>query len=137
MDAITIVLIAFSSISLIVSSIMVGIITYTSVLERTKEIGILRAVGARSKDVFKIFFSESLIIAIINAILANISLFIVVFCINTTLRKNYNLLITILNPGILQIILVFGISILVAFVSSFVPVYFIANKRPIEAINNR
>ena len=66
------------------------------------EIGILRAVGARSKDVFKIFFSESLIIAIINAILANISLFIVVFCINTTLRKNYNLLITILNPGILQ-----------------------------------
>lgn len=108
-----------------------------SINYKKREIGILRAVGARSKDVFKIFFSESLIIAIINAILANISLFIVVFCINTTLRKNYNLLITILNPGILQIILVFGISILVAFVSSFVPVYFIANKRPIEAINNR
>lgn len=108
-----------------------------SINYKKKEIGILRAVGARSKDVFKIFFSESLIIAIINAILANISLFIVVFCINTTLRKNYNLLITILNPGILQIILVFGISILVAFVSSFVPVYFIANKRPIDAINNR
>ena len=78
-----------------------------------------------------------MIIAIINAILANLSLFIVVFFINTTLRKNYNLLITILNPGILQIILVFGISILVALVSSFVPVYFIANKRPIDAINNR
>lgn len=108
-----------------------------SINYKKREIGILRAVGARSKDVFKIFFSESLIIAIINAILANISLFIVVFCINTTLRKNYNLLITILNPGVLQIILVFGISILVAFVSSFVPVYFIANKRPIDAINNR
>jgi len=108
-----------------------------SINYKKREIGILRAVGARSKDVFKIFFSESLIIAIINAILANISLFIVVFFINTTLRKNYNLLITILNPGILQIILVFGISILVAFVSSFVPVYFIANKRPIDAINNR
>ena len=108
-----------------------------SINYKKREIGILRAVGARSKDVFKIFFSESLIIAIINAILANISLFIVVFCINTTLRKNYNLLITILSPGILQIILVFGISILVAFVSSFVPVYFIANKRPIDAINNR
>lgn len=108
-----------------------------SINYKKREIGVLRAVGARSKDVFKIFFSESLIIAIINAILANISLFIVVFCINTTLRKNYNLLITILNPGILQIILVFGISILVAFVSSFVPVYFIANKRPIDAINNR
>lgn len=108
-----------------------------SINYKKREIGILRAVGARSKDVFKIFFSEILIIAIINAILANISLFIVVFCINTTLRKNYNLLITILNPGILQIILVFGISILVAFVSSFVPVYFIANKRPIDAINNR
>ena len=108
-----------------------------SINHKKREIGILRAVGARSKDVFKIFFSESLIIAIINAILANLSLFIVVFFINTTLRKNYNLLITILNPGILQIILVFGISILVALVSSFVPVYFIANKRPIDAINNR
>lgn len=108
-----------------------------SINYKKREIGILRAVGARSKDVFKIFFSESLIIAIINAILANISLFIVVFIINNMLRRNYNLLITILNPGILQIILVLGISILVAFISSFFPVYFISKKKPIDAINNR
>ena len=64
MDAITIVLIAFSSISLIVSSIMVGIITYTSVLERTKEIGILRALGARKKDITRVFNAETLIIGL-------------------------------------------------------------------------
>ena len=62
MDAITIVLIAFSSISLIVSSIMIGIITYISVLERTKEIGILRSLGARRKDIKRVFNAETFII---------------------------------------------------------------------------
>ena len=57
MDAITMVLIAFAAISLVVSLIMVGIITYISVLERTKEIGILRALGARKKDITRVFLS--------------------------------------------------------------------------------
>ena len=64
MDAITIVLIAFSGISLVVSSIMIGIITYISVLERTKEIGILRAIGARKKDVTRVFNAETFIIGL-------------------------------------------------------------------------
>ena len=64
MDAITIVLIAFSTISLIVSTIMIAIITYISVLERTKEIGILRAIGARKKDVTRVFNAETFIIGL-------------------------------------------------------------------------
>ena len=76
MDGITIVLIAFSSISLVVSSIMIGIIMYISVLERTKEIGILKALGARKKDITRVFNAETFIIGmasgIIGLIIANI-----------------------------------------------------------------
>ena len=68
MDAITVVLIAFSSISLIVSSIMIAIITYISVLERTKEIGILRALGARKKDIKRVFNAETFIIGLLSGI---------------------------------------------------------------------
>ncbi|MEI3508476.1 MAG: ABC transporter ATP-binding protein/permease [Bacilli bacterium] len=69
MDAITVVLVAFSSISLVVSSIMIGIITYISVLERTKEIGILRALGARKKDIKRVFNAETFIIGIFSGLL--------------------------------------------------------------------
>lgn len=62
MDAITLVLIAFLSISLVVSLIMIGIIKYISVLERTKEIGVLRALGARKKDITRVFNAETFII---------------------------------------------------------------------------
>ena len=63
-DIVSYVLIAFVSVSLIVSSIMIGIITYISVLERTKEIGILRAVGASKKDISRVFNAETLIVGL-------------------------------------------------------------------------
>ena len=63
-DIISIVLVAFASISLIVSSIMIGIITYTSVIERTKEIGVLRSVGASKKDVSRVFNAETTLIGL-------------------------------------------------------------------------
>lgn len=69
MDAITIVLIAFAAISLVVSLIMICIITYTSVLERTKEIGILRALGARKKDISRVFDAETFILGIFSGVL--------------------------------------------------------------------
>jgi len=68
-DVISYVLIAFVSISLIVSSIMIGVITYISVLERTKEIGILRAIGARKKDISRVFNAETFIIGLISGLL--------------------------------------------------------------------
>lgn len=69
MDAITTVLIAFAAISLVVSLIMISIITYTSVLERTKEIGILRALGARKKDITRVFDAETGILGVFSGIL--------------------------------------------------------------------
>ena len=69
MDGITMVLIAFSSTALIVSLIMIGIITYTSVLERTKEIGILKALGARKKDIARVFDAETFILGVFSGTL--------------------------------------------------------------------
>lgn len=69
MDAITIVLIAFAAISLVVSLIMICIITYTSVLERTKEIGILKALGARKKDITRVFDAETCILGVFSGLL--------------------------------------------------------------------
>ena len=78
-DAITYVLVAFVSISLVVSSIMIGIITYISVLERTKEIGILRAMGASKRDIRRVFNAETLIIGLCAGIIGIV--FTVIICI--------------------------------------------------------
>lgn len=106
----------------------------TSISYKRREIGILRAVGARSSDVFGIFFNESLLIALINFVLATIATVVTVIIINNSLRTEYNLLITLLNFGIRQVLLMLGISVAVAFVASFLPVYKVARQRPIDAI---
>ena len=107
-----------------------------SISYKKREIGVLRAIGARGMDVFKIFFNEAFIIAFINFILACIGSTIVCAVINNVIRTDYDMLITILNIGIRQFVLMFGVSLIVAFVSSFFPVYSIARKKPIDAIRN-
>lgn len=106
----------------------------TSISYKKREIGILRAVGARGTDVFKIFFNESLIIALINWLLSIIVTGVIVLIINTTCRSTYNLSITILHFGIIQLILMLIISTGVAFIASFIPVYKVSKKKPIEVI---
>ncbi|MGQ7703588.1 ABC transporter permease, partial [Streptococcus suis] len=88
MDAITYVLIAFAGISLVTSMIMIGIITYTSVIERTKEIGILKALGARKKDITRVFDAETAILGVASGILGVVIAFLATFPINAVL---YNL----------------------------------------------
>lgn len=109
----------------------------TSISYKKREIGILRALGSKKSDVFGIFFNESLIIAAINFVLAAIATGVVCAIINTELRSEYGLLISIFNFGVRQIGLIMLVSIAVAFVSSLLPVYRIAKKQPIDAINNR
>lgn len=106
----------------------------TSISYKKREIGILRAVGARGTDVFKIFFNESLIIAVINWLISSVVTGLIVYIINTVCREDYNLVITILNFGIIQLAIMFVISVSVAFVASFIPVYRVSKKKPIEAI---
>ena len=85
-NAISYVLIAFVAISLIVSSIMIGIITYISVLERTKEIGILRSIGASKKDISRVFNAETLIVGFIAGALGILVSLIFIFFINIILN---------------------------------------------------
>ncbi|GBD61062.1 putative ABC transporter ATP-binding/permease protein [Tetragenococcus halophilus subsp. halophilus] len=85
MDAITYVLIAFAGISLVTSMIMIGIITYTSVLERTKEIGVLKALGARKKDVTRVFDAETAILGVASGTLGVVLAYLATFPINSVL----------------------------------------------------
>ncbi len=107
----------------------------TSIAFKRREIGILRAVGARSKDVFMIFFYESLIVALIDFVLATALAAILIPFLNNTIQSGLNL--TLLIFGIRQVGLVLGVSVLVAFLASFFPVMHVAKKKPIEAIRNK
>lgn len=119
------------------ASLMLSNFIATSVSHKKKEIGILRAIGSRSNDVFRIFFAESFIIAMINFALAVIGTGVVTFIVNNLLRNKVGLLITILSFGARQILLLLALSLIVAAVSSFIPVRRIASKRPIDAIRDR
>lgn len=119
------------------AAIMLSNFIATSISYKRQEIGILRAIGARSNDVFRIFFSESFIIAMINFVLAAISTGVVTAIINKVIRDEAGILITILNFGPRQILLLLAVSVGVAAVASFIPVYKIASKKPIEAIRNK
>ena len=108
----------------------------TTISYKKREIGILRAVGARSVDVFGIFFNESLIIAFINFILASVSTFGFVFYINTALRDKYNLTLTLLNFSFRQVAFILLIAVGVAALASALPVFNISRKKPIDAIRS-
>ncbi len=108
----------------------------TSISYKKREIGILRAVGARSSDVFKIFFSESAIIAAINFLLALVAAVITTVCLNNWMA-NEGISVTLLNFGLRQVVLMLGISLLTALLASFLPVYRIARKKPVDAIKDR
>lgn len=107
-----------------------------SISYKKREIGVLRAIGARGMDVFRIFFNEAFIIAFINFILAFGGCLAVCIILNGVMRNNYGVLITVLNIGVRQVLLMFAISVAVAFISAFLPVNKIARKKPIDAIRN-
>lgn len=109
----------------------------TSISYKKQEIGILRAIGSRSNDVFRIFFAESFIIAMINFLLSAIGVGVATAIVNYLVRTQMGILITILSFGIRQVVLLLAVSVLVAFVASYLPVKKIASKRPIDAIRNR
>lgn len=133
MDSITLVLIAFASISLIVSLIMIGIITYISVLERTKEIGVLRSLGARKKDVTRVFTAETFIIGTCSGLLGILISYLLTFPINNVLKNLTDLDgVAQLNPvhAILLVIISVGLTLL----GGALPARMAAKKNPVEAL---
>ena len=133
MDAITYVLIAFSAISLIVSSIMIGIITYISVLERTKEIGILRALGARKKDITRVFNAETFIIGITSGIIGILIARLLLFPTNIILENITGLNnVAILNP--LHALILITISVILTLIGGYIPAIVASHKDPVVSL---
>ena len=133
MDAITIVLIAFSAISLVVSSIMIGIITYISVLERTKEIGVLRALGARRKDITRVFNAETFIIGLCSGLIGIFLGWLLTFPANIIIENLTELPnVAKLNP--LHALILIIISMTLTMIGGFIPSKMAAKKDPVEAL---
>ncbi len=133
MDAITIVLISFSAISLIVSSIMIGIITYISVLERTKEIGILRALGARRKDISRVFNAETFIIGVTSGIIGIVIARLLIIPANIILYDLTELEnVAKLNPVHAFILIIVSVTLTV--IGGLIPAHIASKKDPVEAL---
>lgn len=134
-DIISYVLISFVSISLVVSSIMIGIITYISVLERTKEIGILRAIGASKKDVSRVFNAETLIIGFTSGMFGILITVLLNIPINIIIKKLTgvsNITQLPLNGAIILIM----ISVILTIIAGLIPAKLASKKDPVESLRS-
>ena len=134
-DVISYALIAFVGISLVVSSIMIGIITYISVLERTKEIGILRSIGASKKDVSRVFNAETLIVGLVAGLLG----IGVTLLLNIPINIIINMLVGITGIAKLPVggaIILVVISVVLTMVAGLIPARFAAKRDPVEALRS-
>ena len=132
-DVISYVLMAFVSISLIVSSIMIGIITYISVLERTKEIGILRAIGASKKDISRVFNAETFIEGLTAGVMGILITLLLTIPINIIIKN----LSGISNIAVLPVggaIILVIISVLLTMIAGLIPSRMASKKDPVEAL---
>ena len=133
-DAISYVLIAFVAISLIVSSIMIGIITYISVLERTKEIGILRSIGASKRDISRVFNAETTIVGLTAGVFGigiTLLLTIPINIILHTLTGIETLSAVLPTSGAIVLVI---ISVVLTYISGLIPSSFAAKRDPVEAL---
>lgn len=135
-NVITYVLIAFVAVSLIVSSIMIGIITYISVLERTKEIGILRAIGASKKNISQVFNAETFIIGLFSGMIGIGITCLLLLPINAIIHAvtdstNVNAFLPV-QSGIILIVL----SVILTLIGGFIPAKKAAKKDPVAALRS-
>ena len=132
-DTISYVLIAFVAISLIVSSIMIGIITYISVLERTKEIGILRSIGASKKDISRVFNAETFIVGLIAGVLGIGITILLTIPINSIIYSLTGVTVKAMVPPVAGVILV-AISMFLTIIAGLIPAKMASKKDPVEAL---
>ena len=133
-NAISYVLIGFVSISLVVSSIMIGIITYISVLERTKEIGVLRAIGASKKDISRVFNAEAFLVGLVSGILGIVITLGIDVIINIILYALVGLQIAKLP--VLGAFILIGISVALSLIAGLIPSGFAAKRDPVIALRS-
>ena len=131
-NAITIALVAFTSLSLVVSCFMIAVITYISVVERIKEIGVIRSLGGRKKDVANLFVMETLLTGLFSGLFGIGITYVLQVVFNLLLKGAYN--ITIANLTIPTAIIMICVSILLSVVSGLIPSQSAAHKDPVVAL---
>ena len=133
-DAISYVLIAFVAISLVVSSIMIGVITYISVLERTKEIGVLRSIGASKRDISRVFNAETMLVGLVAGVIGIVCSLGLIVIINIILNyfTGIESLKAVLEPAPAIILIV--ISVVLTLIAGLFPSKAAANKDPVVAL---
>lgn len=137
-DIISIVLVCFASISLVVSSIMIGIITYVSVVERTKEIGVLRAIGARKVDIGNVFNAETATIGVTSGVLGVVIALILSWPINAIIRHFAGEYVTgsiVLLSPVTAIVLIL-VSIVLTVIAGLIPASIASKKDPVTALRS-
>lgn len=134
-DLVTYALVAFVAISLVVSSIMIGIITYISVLERTKEIGILRSIGASKRDISRVFNCETIIVGLVSGVMGILLSLLLIIPINAIINAVANI------PNLAQLPLyggltLIGISVVLTVIAGLIPARVAAKKDPVIALRS-
>ena len=133
LNAITYVLVAFTAISLVVSSVMIGIITYVSVVERTKEIGVLRSLGARKKDIKNLFNAETFIIGLTSGVFGVAVTYLLSLAINAILGSLTGIA-TLASLPILSAFIMICVSVGLTLISGLIPAQAAAKKDPVIAL---
>lgn len=134
-NVVSYVLIAFVSISLIVSSIMIGVITYISVLERKKEIGILRSIGASKRDIRRVFNAETLIVGFVAGVIGIGSTVLLTIPVNAIVTARFGVEQVAQLPWQAGAILV-AISMALTFLAGLIPSSAASRKDPVEALRS-
>jgi len=135
-DGVKIVLICFTAISLVVSSIMIGIITYVSVVERTKEIGVLRSIGARKKDISRIFNAETFLIGLFAGILGVAITYLLSIPINLLVGSLIVGATSIASLQITDALVLIVVSFILTLIAGVVPARIAAKKDPVIALRS-
>ena len=128
-------MIAFVGVSLVVSSIMIGVITYISVIERTKEIGVLRSVGASKRDIRRVFTAESLIIGLASGLFGIVVALLFTIPINLILKHFTGIAGLAMLPWLGSLVLVL-ISVFLTLVAGYIPARIAAKKDPVVALRS-
>lgn len=134
-NAVTYVLIAFASISLVVSSIMIGIITYVSVIERTKEIGVLRSLGDSKSNVANVFSSETLIIGLVAGLIGVLLCLICIIPINIIIAS-FTSITGLSSLRWYYAVILIAISVVLTLIACFIPSKTAARKDPVVALRS-
>ena len=135
-NIISIALIAFTALSLVVSTVMIAIITYVSVIERIKEIGVIRALGGRKKDVSHLFNAETLIIGALSGIFGIVVTYIIQIILNLVIHLNFPMISSIASLSALNAFIVILVSILLTTIAGLIPSSDAARKDPVVALRS-